>query len=502
MTMMKPLLSRWPTLPLACWGLAMLLALTACGGGSSSPAGTPGGTTPTPEVPPVVTPVIRPPLIGALAWPLALDATHPAQMKLLATDPEGGAITWSVVCGPRLKCKLEGDSLSLEVDAAAPIGQSGVQITATNSKGLRDQVERNVIVWSRAMSGRLGSLAGAPDRAGLHLLILGDGFTAAEQPVFHQAAYELLMKFNTQPEIAAHLDAWNIHVGNVDAAVSGIPRVGVLNVVAPPLGSVLGCQNTARLLCPNSALALQVAAQLLPHYTMVLVIGNTPDYAGAGGVVSTVSLAPSARDIAVHELGHSFAGLADEYVDEYINYAYVEGAYPNITTFSAREQVPWRVWIDAQTPVPTSLPPPEAPDAVGLFYGGYYRAAGYFRPTLDSFMRNLGKNFGAVNGEAWARSVYAQGGAWSTSAPDTKAPLLRTAQPAEGWLFKATPLMGRKIAETRWYVGDTELTDQRGATQLPLFSAIPVVVRVDLVDLTGRVRLNQGVVASLSWSIQ
>jgi hypothetical protein len=268
------------------------------------------------------------------------------------------------------------------------------------------------------------------------------------------------------------------------------------------LGSVLGCQNTSRLLCPNSELVLQVASQLLPHYTMVLVIGNTTDYAGAGGVVSTVSLAPSARDIAVHELGHSFAGLADEYVDEYINYAYVEGAYPNITTFSAREQVPWRVWIDPQTPVPTSLPPPETPDAVGLFYGGYYRAAGYFRPTLDSFMRNLGRNFGAVNGEAWARNVYAQGGAWSASAPDTKTPLLRTAQPAEGWLFKATPLMGRKIAETRWYVGDTELTDQRGATQLPLFSAIPVVVRVDLVDLTGRVRLNQGVVASLSWSIQ
>jgi hypothetical protein len=450
----------------------------------------------------VVTPVVKPPVIGTLAWPMTLDATHPAQMKLLATDPDGGAITWSVVCGARLKCKLEGDTLSLEVDATAPLGQSGVKITATNPKGLRDLAERNVIVWSRAVANHLGSLAGAPDRAGLHLLILGDGFTAAEQPVFHQAAYDMLAKFASLPEIAAHLDAWNIHVGEVDAAVSGIPRAGNHPPVPPPLGSELGCQGIVRLLCPNAGLALPMAAKLLPHYTKVMVIGNTTDYAGAGGDVSTVSLAPEARDVGVHELGHSFAGLADEYTDLQINYPYYEGTFPNITSYATREQVPWRVWIDAARPVPTPFPPPDDFDAVGLYPGGYYRATGYYRPTMDSFMYSLGKNIGAVNGEAWARNVYLKGGAWSAVEPASGTTLQRSAQPAGGWLFKATPLLGPKIVETRWYVNDIERTDLRGATQLRLLSAEPATVRVDLVDLTGRVRQDQGVVAGRGWSIQ
>lgn len=486
------------------WALAMGLALSACGGGGGG-GSTPNPTTPTPVVdtpPPVVQPVAKPPVLGTLAWPMNLEAGRPAQMKLLATDPDGGAITWTTSCGAQLKCKLDGDTLSLDVDPTAPLGQSQVQVTATNAKGLKSIAERNVIVWSRTLKDHLGSIAGSPERAGLHLVILGDGFTAAEQPVFHQAAYELLVKFASLPEIAAHLGAWNIHVGEVDAGASGIPRTGNHPPVPPPLGSELGCQGIVRLLCPNAGLALPMAAKLVPHYTKVMVIGNTTDYAGAGGDVSTVSLAPEARDVGVHELGHSFAGLADEYTDLQVNYPYSEGTFPNITTFSTREQVPWRIWIDADRPVPTPLPPETNFDAVGVYHGGYYRDTGYYRPTIDSFMRSLGKNIGAVNGEAWARNVYSQGGAWAAVEPTSGITLQRSAQPAGGWVFKATPLLGPKIVETRWFVNDVERPEKRGATQFQWSGTEPAAIRVDLVDLTGRVRLYNSVVAGAGWSIQ
>ena len=122
------------------------------------------------------------------------------------------------------------------------------------------------------------------------------------------------------------MGAWNIHVGEVDAGASGIPVQATIPPVPPPLGSEARLPGIVRLLCPNAGLALPMAAKLVPHYTKVMVIGNTTDYAGAaGGDVSTVSLAPEARDVGVHELSHSFAGLADEYTDLQVNYPYPRG---------------------------------------------------------------------------------------------------------------------------------------------------------------------------------
>ena len=75
--------------------------------------------------------------------------------------PDGGAITWTTSCGAQPKRKLDGGTLSLDVDPTAPLGQSQVQVTATNAKGLKSIAERNVIVWSRTLKDHLGSIAGS-----------------------------------------------------------------------------------------------------------------------------------------------------------------------------------------------------------------------------------------------------------------------------------------------------------------------------------------------------
>lgn len=126
----------------------------------------------------------------------------------------------------------------------------------------------------------------------------------------------------------------------------------------------------------------------------IIVLANSEEY-GGGGVFNAYTLTtahnPNAAVVAVHEFGHSFGGLADEYFypgdtmeDTYP--AAVEPWEPNITTlacFGAK----WKGLLKKGTPVPT----PEK-DAhkypVGAYEGGGYSAKGVYRPAIDCRMKS------------------------------------------------------------------------------------------------------------------
>ena len=85
-------------------------------------------------------------------------------------------------------------------------------------------------------------------------------------------------------------------------------------------------------------------------------------------------------------------------------------------------------------------------------------------------MRSLGKNIGAVNGEAWARNVSQRAAPGPPSSRPAASPCSAVQPPAGGWVFKATPLLGPKIVETRWFVNDVERTESARRCH-----AVPVV---------------------------
>jgi hypothetical protein len=95
----------------------------------------------------------------------------------------------------------------------------------------------------------------------------------------------------------------------------------------------------------------------------------------------------------VHEFGHGFVGLADEYYTSDVAYdefypLSVEPWEPNITTmvnFDAK----WKNLIPAGTPVPTPNDPAYR-GKTGLFEGGGYMAKGIFRPAYDCRMKSNG----------------------------------------------------------------------------------------------------------------
>jgi hypothetical protein len=93
----------------------------------------------------------------------------------------------------------------------------------------------------------------------------------------------------------------------------------------------------------------------------------------------------------IHEVGHGFAGLADEYYSSRVAYEdpyplNVEPWEPNITTMVDFDSK-WKKMIAAETPVPTP-PVVKYTNKVGLFEGGGYMAKGIYRPEMECTMKS------------------------------------------------------------------------------------------------------------------
>jgi hypothetical protein len=92
----------------------------------------------------------------------------------------------------------------------------------------------------------------------------------------------------------------------------------------------------------------------------------------------------------MHEFGHGFAGLADEYYDSEVSYENyypmdVEPWEPNITTMVNFNEK-WKKLLHPETPVPTP-PVQQFSNIVGVFEGGGYVAKGVYRPQINCLMK-------------------------------------------------------------------------------------------------------------------
>ena len=146
----------------------------------------------------------------------------------------------------------------------------------------------------------------------------------------------------------------------------------------------------------------------VPEYDIIMVLVNDSSYASGvayGQLAMTSNRSRNMARIAEHEIGHSFAGLADEY-DEYPGGEARSGSERyNATQYSDRALVKWKSWIKEGTPVPT----PESSryaNEVGLFEGAIYNETGWFRPHYNSMMKRSGQAVGQVNREKLVLSIY------------------------------------------------------------------------------------------------
>jgi hypothetical protein len=102
----------------------------------------------------------------------------------------------------------------------------------------------------------------------------------------------------------------------------------------------------------------------------------------------------------VHELGHSFAGLGDEYIFESNAVRPVSQVkfYPNLDTTGDIKQVKWAHFFENNT---------KYNHVLGAFAGGYFREEGVYRPEQTSVMREVSTlSFNAPSREAIVRKIH------------------------------------------------------------------------------------------------
>ncbi len=130
-------------------------------------------------------------------------------------------------------------------------------------------------------------------------------------------------------------------------------------------------------------------------YEHIIVLVNTEKY-GGGGILNSYNLAMTHnkwfKPVVVHEFGHSFAGLADEYAYENEPLEMypkdIEPWEQNITTLKDFHGK-WENLIEKGTKIPTPLSKDEhkAKTKVGVFEGAGYALKGVYRGTQDCRMR-------------------------------------------------------------------------------------------------------------------
>lgn len=466
--------------------LCVPLALLLCGCGGDGDDG------------PVASQSVTAPVSSALFVTAATDeaivaAGRDVQITLtkIGTAPATSRIR-QISGTPLGALSLSGSQLSFHAPELTVAGTAELQITSTGADGHEYDSLVRVLVSPSSGTGRLLTLIGSPDSQGLHWIIAGDGFTADQQDDLRRAALEMGRALLRTPELAAHAGIWNVHVLGAVSRGSGVDSAGSL--VDTVFDGALACTGVARVACVDwHKVQSAVLAEHAPRAWLAVVL-NSREYVGTSGPNGLIiSRHAAAGALALHEMGHQVAGLADEYVDEVTAQQlvprYVEGTYPNVTTRNDLALAPWRHWL-------------EDPQAdVGLHEGAFYSASGFYRPKADSLMRTLAAPLGEVNGEAWLRAQYRRAPPVSAVSPEATQVRALAGDPVD---FEIVSQWPRPLVEVRWFVDDIEAIDARDQSRFRYTAdGQRHGVRVEAADVSGRIRAPTATEArySRTWTV-
>ncbi|WP_371494156.1 M64 family metallopeptidase [Kitasatospora sp. NBC_00374] len=304
--------------------------------------------------------------------------------------------------------------------------------------------------------------------AKLDVVIVGDGYTAAEQDRFHTDAATKWQEITAVEPYATYralFNVWAVDAHSAQSGVSGDPGKSTVRDTA--LGSYFWCEDIERLLCVDTDAVDRYAAKA-PQADLVIVVANSAKYGGAGyndivsplgysGIATVAGGNDRSGQIAVHETGHSLGKLADEYFyAEYGTYDGDEPAEVNTTELTAaqmrRKHAKWYRWLGRTSP---------DGGTVGAYEGGGYYPHGIYRPTDNSIMRSLGREFNLPGREAMIAGFYRYA---STLASATPADTVLTRSDR---LTVDLPVTGTRL---RWYLDGRELRALDGRTTVDISS--------------------------------
>jgi hypothetical protein len=231
----------------------------------------------------------------------------------------------------------------------------------------------------------------SPENA-IDIAVIAEGYSAGEQQKFYEDAQRLAHNLLSYQPFTAYKNRINIYAiaaTSVDSGVS-MPQKSIWKNTV--VGSHFYTFYEPRYLTTTNAFKLYDLAALVP-YDAVYVLANTKTY-GGGGIYNFYALTAAgnklATQVTVHEFGHSFAGLADEYFydKDVLDATYdikKEPWEPNITSLVQFERK-WKSQLKENQPIP-SVMADSSKFKTGVFEGGGYLKHGMYRPSFDCRMR-------------------------------------------------------------------------------------------------------------------
>ncbi|MFE2169032.1 M64 family metallopeptidase [Streptomyces sp. NPDC059447] len=370
----------------------------------------------------------------------------------------------------------------------------------------------------RAADGEVAKMVdNGPTADRLDVVVIGDGYTAAELDRFHADAAQKWAEVTAVEPYTTYrnlFNVWTVDAVSHDSGVTGDPDRATVRDTA--LGSYFWCEDIERLLCVDQPKVDAYVAKA-PAADLVIVLANSAKYGGAGynersatlgyeGISTASAGHPKSGQVAIHETGHSLGKLADEYfypgVPDYEKYTGPEPGESNVSGLPAdrmaTQRAKWYRWLGE--------PSPDG-GTVGAYEGGGYYVTGLYRPTDNSIMRVLGKPFNLPGTEAMIAGFYQHARIVTALTPTDRT--LRLWDRAKVAVPALEGADGRRMT-VRWYLDGKELKRLEGRTEvavaeLRLFDLRTHRLSVTAEDRTPSVRdpkIAKTLRATAAWSVR
>lgn len=230
----------------------------------------------------------------------------------------------------------------------------------------------------------------------IDIAIVAEGYAAEDMEIFMRDAHTACEEIFRYEPFASHKEKFNVVAVKIESKQSdvSVPQDGIWRQTA--LNSNFHTFYSPRYLTTNSVHLIHDSLVGI-DYEHLIILANTDTY-GGGGIYNSHTLTtahnPQFKPVVVHEFGHSFGALADEYFYEQADHT--ENTYDlkyepweqNITSLVDFESK-WKDMLDKRTSVPTEPTDKRKENyTVGVYEGGGYMTKGMYRPAVVCRMRD------------------------------------------------------------------------------------------------------------------
>ncbi len=245
----------------------------------------------------------------------------------------------------------------------------------------------------------------------IDVVILAEGYTEKEMDKFIKDAKRFSNYLFDEEPFKSEKNKFNIKAVLTPSNETGTDVPGEHIYSDTYFNSTFYTFDIPRYLTTSDMKTVYDVAANVP-YDQIYVLVNTDRY-GGGGFYNFLTVCTSdnslSKEVFVHEFGHGFGGLGDEYYTSDVAYEdfynlEVEPWEPNLTTLVDFESK-WEKMISDSTPVPTSRES-KYEKTLGVYEGGGYESKGIYSPYMDCRMKsNIADEFCPVCKDAIRKMI-------------------------------------------------------------------------------------------------